>query len=298
MSSLSLDAHWQPPRTDRVGPGAALSLLAHAGLVGALAAGLHWRNSAPPSVMSAELWSSVPQVAAPAAAPAPPPPPPPPPEAAKPDVRTTPPPAPNAQRDADIATERAAKIRQAEQAARDAAQLIAQKAALKAAQQAAQQAAHSQAQVAAQKLADERQAKAKVDAAKAAQVAQAEAVQLAKQRDENLKRMLAQAGSESTNSAGTANRDMAPSADLAGRIRAKVKANIIDTSAIQGNPVAEVEVRCSPDGTITSRRISKPSGNATWDDTVLRALDKTRSLPREADGRIPAAMILVFSARE
>ena len=114
--------------------------------------------------------------------------------------------------------------------------------------------------------------------------------------------MLAQAGSESAtanaNAAGSANRDMAPSADLAGRIRAKVKANIIDTSAIQGNPVAEVEVRCSPDGTITSRRISKPSGNVSWDETVLRALDKTRSLPREVDGRIPAAMILVFSARE
>ena len=65
MSSLALDLQWRPPRTDRVGPGAALSLLAHVALVGALAFGLHWRNAAPPTVMSAELWASVLKLQAP-----------------------------------------------------------------------------------------------------------------------------------------------------------------------------------------------------------------------------------------
>ena len=41
MPTLALDnAAWRPPSTDRVGPGAALALLVHAGLVGALALGL------------------------------------------------------------------------------------------------------------------------------------------------------------------------------------------------------------------------------------------------------------------
>ena len=149
------------------------------------------------------------------------------------------------------------------------------------------------------KAAQDAQAARATKDAQAAKAAKADDERIAKTRDDNLKRMLAQAGNASSSTAdGKAARDMAPSADLAGRIRAKVKANIIDTSAIQGNPVAEVEVQCSPDGTITNRRIAKSSGNPAWDETVLRALDKTRSLPREADGRIPAAMILVFSARE
>lgn len=316
MSNWALDPHWRPPRSDRVGPGAALSLLVHAGLVVALALGLHWRNAAPPSTISAELWASVPQAAAPtgAAPPAPA-------AAALPVLAPTrptpaaalPPPSPTNPRDADIATERAAKIREAEQAARDAAQRAAarQAAQKQAAQQLAaqQQAAQEQLRKAKAEALKQAQAAQAAQVARASAATQAEDASLAKGREENLKRMLAQAGSEANkaaspvagataNAAGNANRDMAPSVDLAGRIRAKVKANIIDTSAIQGNPVAEVEVRCSTDGSITSRRISKSSGNPAWDDTVLRALDKTRSLPREADGRIPAAMILVFSARE
>ena len=70
------------------------------------------------------------------------------------------------------------------------------------------------------------------------------------------------------------------------------------TDPIDGNPVAEVEVQTAPDGRIVSRRILKPSGTRDWDDAVLRAIDRTAILPRDVDGRIPAAMIITFRPHE
>ena len=67
MADASLAGPNLLPRHDsRLGLGAALALLAHGGLIGALALGLNWRLPVPDSVMSAELWSAVPQQAAPA----------------------------------------------------------------------------------------------------------------------------------------------------------------------------------------------------------------------------------------
>ena len=39
------------------------------------------------------------------------------------------------------------------------------------------------------------------------------------------------------------------------------------------------------------------SSNPAWDETVLRAIDKTRQLPLD-NGRIPSTMILVFRQDE
>ena len=46
------------------------------------------------------------------------------------------------------------------------------------------------------------------------------------------------------------------------------------------------------DGSIIGRRIVKPSGVKAWDDTVLRAIDKTAVLPRDTDGRVPSSLII------
>ena len=70
------------------------------------------------------------------------------------------------------------------------------------------------------------------------------------------------------------------------------------TADVEGNPITEVEVRCAVDGTIIGRRVVKPSGNTLWDDTVLRAIDRTEVLPRDVDGRVPSTMTLVFPRRE
>jgi colicin import membrane protein len=53
-------------------------------------------------------------------------------------------------------------------------------------------------------------------------------------------------------------------------------------------------VQMAPDGTITSRRLIKPSGIASWDQAVLRALDKTQVLPRDIDGRVHTPLLIEF----
>ncbi len=298
MGAMALSAGaWRPPSSERYGIGVTLALLAHALLIAALAIGLHWRNT-PPVTLSAELWSAVPQVAAPppSAEPAKPVPP-----APKPVVpKVAPPPPPPAQRQADIALERA-RIEQ---------QRLAQEAAAR--RQAEEEAARRKAQEDAQRLKAQQLADAKAREAKAAEEkrqqelkaardAQQQAQQIAKAREENLKRMLAQAGAAAgtgTTPSGTAPRDAGPSASYAGRIKARIKPNIRLLTEVDGNPTTEVEVRCAADGEIIGRRIVKPSGNPIWDETVLRAIDITRVLPRDVDGRVPSTMLLVFPRQE
>ena len=123
----------------------------------------------------------------------------------------------------------------------------------------------------------------------------AEAERQEKLRQENLKRMLGQAGATGApQSTGSAQRDAGPSANYAGRIIARVRPNILLTEPVPAAISAEVEVRAAPDGTIVGRRLVKPSGNAIWDDAVLRAIDRTEALPRDVDGRVPSPMTLIF----
>lgn len=93
---------------------------------------------------------------------------------------------------------------------------------------------------------------------------------------------------------GTATHSSGPSGGYAGKVAAKVKPNITFSENIPGNPRAEVEVRTSPDGTIVGTRITKSSGNAAWDQAVLRALEKTDTLPKDVDGRVPPSLTIGF----
>jgi colicin import membrane protein len=315
----------KPTPTDRLGPGAALALGAHALLVVGLTMGLQWRSHAP-TPMSAELWAAVPQVAAPPApapapAPEPAPAPPPPPAPAPAPAPAPPPPAPppQAQRDADIAAERAKREReareareaelkrqQAEQERRERAER--ERAARE--QAAREQAAREKAEreradrerrVAEEKRrAEDQRRREQAEARRAAE----EQRRLEQQRQQNLARLMDQAreggpvGTGSPTSTGTAARDAGPSAGYAGRIVARVKPNIIFTDEIAGNPAAEVELRMAPDGTIVVRRLVKASGVAAWDDAVLRAIDRTAVLPRDVDGRVPSPIVIVFRPRD
>ena len=65
------------------------------------------------------------------------------------------------------------------------------------------------------------------------------------------------------------------------------------TEDLPGNPTAEVEVRAAPYGTIVSRKLTKSSGSKSWDDAVLKAVDKTETLPRDIDGRIPQLLMTI-----
>jgi len=292
--------------------GVALSVLVHGGLVAALAWGVAWR-APPPVTVSAELWAAVPQEAAPPAeqppppapTPAPPPPPSPPPA---PAPAPAPPPAPP--READIALERArqqkaqqdkAAQEQAEKAARDKAAREKPEKAEKAKKDEAQKAAKAEQDKASKaerdKATKEKQAR---EAAQRKREEEAEEKRLAQQREENLKRMIGQipTGTGAAGSKGTAAADAAPSKSYAGLIVRAVKPNIVFTEVVSGNPEAVIEVRAAPTGTIIGRRLVKPSGSKEWDEAVLRAIDRTGSLPKDTDGRVPGTVEIVFRPKD
>ena len=287
-----------------------LAIIAHVLLMIALTWGINWNRESENIAAEAELWSAVPQQAAPklvqppVVAPTPPPPPPPRPVEQK-KVEAPPPPAPTVKQP-DIAQEREKKKQEvAKQRAQELErqkklearkQLEQEKREQLAANKAAQKAAEKTAQKAAQKAAEDRNKQeelAKAAKDKSRQLADAKGREALRQ--ENLKRMQGLAGaSGGPTSTGTALQSAGPSDSYGGRIRARVRPNIVFTDDISGNPTAEVEVRMAPDGTITSSKIVKSSGVKSWDNAVLRALDKTETLPRDTDGRVHTPLIIEF----
>lgn len=273
-----------PPEPGR-GRALGIALLAHAVLAGALTWGVAWKRDAPTLSAEAELWSPTVQQAAPKLEEAPPPPPPPP----APKVQEAPP--PPVVKDADIAVQKqrkAAEEKKKQDAEREKLKkLEAEK---------AEKAEAKKKQLAEQKRLEEQKKREEADKlAKAKARDQAEAKRAEEQRQENLKRMQGLAGATGgANATGTAAKSSGPSDSYAGRIRARVVPKIEDKDYGSGNPVAEVEVRMAPDGTITSRKITKSSGNKAWDDAVLRALDRTEILPRDTDGRVHSPLLMEF----
>lgn len=312
--------------------GLILALLVHAVLIIGLAIGVNW-NSSNPEGIQAELWAAVPQVAAPrAAAPEPPPPKPekpqpvverpkPAPPPPKPEPKPEPEPA-KVLPDPQIAIEKAKreererrleaqredeeKERQKKEAAKKLVEkkaaekkieLAKAEAAAKAleARQTAEKAAKAELEQEKKRKAEELR-QAKLDEARE----KAEAKRIADNREEALKRMLSQAGGSTgeVGSKGKAEQNAAPSDGYAGRVKARVKPNIVFVDQLTENPQAEVLVRLAPDGRIISQKLVRSSGSAEWDQAVQRAIDRTEILPRDVDGRVPSSMLIAFRPRE
>ncbi len=286
------------------GAGAVLALLVHVGLLVALTTAVDWRTHAPDTV-SAELWASVPQIAAPKAetAPAPTPAPTPAPSPAPAPAPTPPPPSPRAEPrpvEPDIAVARAER-RKAEAEAEARKVLEAERRKAEAEARKTVEAERRKAEAEARKKAEEdkRRAAAEKERLEAA-ARKADDERLARQREENLKRIIGQAGGATSVSGGTgsAAQSAAPSAAYAGLVAARIRPNIVYTGTVSDNRAAEVEVRAAAGGTIIARRLVKSSGHEDWDAAVLRAIDRTPSLPRDADGRVPSTLIITFRPNE
>lgn len=283
----------------------ALALLAHVLLMLALTWGITWNRESQDMSVEAELWASVPQEAAPRAA-APPPQPqvvqaPPVPQPAPPEPKVEAPPPPAPPRQPDIAVER--EKRRQEEAERRRAELEQQK---KIEARKRQEELEREKKLEARRKKEEQdrrelaerkaaEKKKQEELAKAKAREQQEARLRETLRQQQMDRMRSLAGGTGRDDAkGTADRSAGPSDSYAGRIRARVKPNITFTDDIPGNPTAEIEVRMAPDGTITSKRVVKSSGVRSWDEAVLRALDKTEVLPRDVDGRVHSPLIIEF----
>jgi len=288
MRSAADRLEFAPPQQPGLLRAFALAVLAHILLVVALTHGLHWKREAQDAAVEAELWSAIPQQAAPKEVPVPPPPPP------QPVVKAPPQPEPPARSEADIAQERERQKRLGDQ--RRQAELERQRAE-RARAEAAEKKRDEELARKKEQQKQQAEAKRKEDERKARQQQQAALEEKKREqiRDENMKRMQNMAGGTGAPSAtGTAARATGPSASWAGRVQARVRPNIVFTDTVTGNPKAEVEVRTSPDGTIVGKRLVRSSGVKAWDEAVLRALDKTETLPRDVDGRVPSPVVIEF----
>ena len=281
-----------PPPTGGWGRSMSFALFMHFLLLAALTWGVQWKTQPNTLSASAELWSAVPVEAAPAAnepEPTPPQPVPPPEPVKAVEPKPEPKPTPPAPPKVDVAAER------------EAADIALKKEKEKLDKEKLKEKEKEKAKELEKKKKEEAlkkevtAAKAKEDAKKAI----AEEKRTDALRNENLKRMQGMAGaSGEENSKGTALKASGPSASYAGRIIARIKPNITFTEDVAGNPKAEVEVRTSPDGTIISRKLLSSSGNKAWDEAVLKAIDKTATLPRDEDGRVPPILVISFRPKD
>jgi colicin import membrane protein len=265
MPSIADRAEFTPPNAPGVLRAMGLAILAHMLLVAALTWGVNWKSQTALSTAQAELWSSIPQEAAPRAPepvlPTPPPvlrpvdPPPAPPPVTTPDIvekidkppkKPLPkPPEPKPEPPVDTAALKREAQREAQR--------------------------------------------------KAAQ----ESAERDKVRQEAIARATKLAGSGAPDSAGTAAQSSGPSNGYGNRIKARVKPNLVFSSAVTGNPLVSIEIRQAPDGTILGRpRVVKSSGNREWDEAVVRAFEKTEVLPRDTDGRVHSPLLVEWRVND
>lgn len=317
MTATPAYLEFAPPPPPGTGRSLGLALLVHLLLMVALTAGIQWNQDNSLSV-EAELWAAVPMAVAPKLVEAePPPPPPPPPPAPKEMVK--PPPEPTSNVDADIALakrkkqlEEDKKKQETLEAERLKKELLRKeeekKAKLKEKEQKELKDKALKEKELKEKEKKEKERKEKelkdkeakkLQEQKDAKPSPADVKKLEAMRQENMKRIAGMAGATGDeNATGTAQRSAGPSDSYGGRIRGRIKPNITFTEDIASNAPAEVEVRCAPDGTIVGKKLIKSSGNAAWDNAVLKAIDKTEILPRDIDGRIHSPLVISFRPKD
>jgi colicin import membrane protein len=264
MPSQAERIDFAPPLPQGTGRAFLLAMVAHLLLVAALTWGVSWRRQATPDAVEAELWSSLPQQAAPKLqAPVP--------EPVKPEpkpqpvVKEEPPPPPKAP---DIAVEKEKpKPKPPEPKVEPKPEAKPEPKPEPKVDKAAQD----------RKLAEEREA----------------------ERVKNLERVAGLAGaSGAPTSQGTAQQSSGPSSGYAGLIKGRVKPNLVFTDTVSGNPKVTVEIRMAPDGTIVGRpRVTQSSGNREWDEAVVRAFEKTEVLPRD-NGRVWSPLIIEWRVND
>lgn len=273
-----------------------LAVIAHVLLMIALTWGINWNRESENIAAEAELWSATPQQAAPKRIEAPPPLPPQPQPVEERKVEAPPPPAPTV-KEPDIAQEREKKK---QELAKQRAEELEKQKKLEAKRKLEEE---KREQLAAKKAAEER--KKQEELAKAAKAAKEKTQQVADAkrtealRRQQLDRIRAMAGATGEPTAtGTALRSSGPSASYAAKIAAKIRPHIRHSQEVPGNPPVVIEVRTSPDGTIVGQRVVKSSGNSAWDDSAIRAIIATGSLPRAEDGRVPPSIEVSVRHRE
>lgn len=280
---------WRPRQDERWAPGVSLAVLAHLGLVLALALAMNWKVKTEVAV-EAEVWSEIPRAAGPAMAPPPEPKPEPVPPKVEPPVapepKPEPRPEPKVEAKPDIVAERTPKKEPKEKKRKEPKETF---------ETTPPKPSRKPDPKPEPKPAPKQDAKPdpKTDA-KADKQSAAEREAL---RQAHLARMMSDLGGGPGGS-GRVGVAAGPSKSYIGRLIARIKPNVVFTDAISGNPLAQVEVRCAPDGRIVSTKLIASSGVPAWDVAVLRALERTEVLPLNEQGRIEPVMQLDFRPKD
>lgn len=269
-----------------------LAALFHILLIALIAFGVHWKSH-PPEAVEAELWSPTVQHAAPR------------PTAPMEHKAVKPEPQPQVQQ-ADIVLKQqreAALKKQQEEQAQIEKRLIEEKKKLAAeklrlAEQKKQQEEKlQQERLAAQKKLAEQK---RLAALKEKKLEEQQAQLAASSRNDYMKQLMQQAGTGAANSTGTAARTSGPSGTYAARIASLVRESVTypEISQITGDPRVEVLVNLAPDGTVLTAKVERSSGVASWDQAVLRAIERVHRFPPDSNGKIWTPMLVKAGPRD
>jgi colicin import membrane protein len=304
MASTAPHLEFAPPHTKGSLRALGLAILAHGVLLAVLTVGVQWNSDPVTQRFEAELWSSVPlEAAAPAPLPQPVPEPTPvpaPKPVTKPEPAPPPPDEAAQKAEAQIALAKEKQKEKDKEKDRQKAKALKEKqlALDKQALEEKKQAELDKQKDQLKKEQAEKQARAKEEQRKQ-DLKDAQA--LAEQRQKAIKRMEGLAGvggNGAANSTSTSLEAKALSNSYQGRIRAYIKRFHTYTETVAGNPVTEIEIRTASDGSILSRKVTKPSGTKSWDEAALNAIDKAERLPLDENGRSPSPMTIIWSAQE
>lgn len=253
---------WLPSPTPGRLRAVLLALMVHALLISGLSVGIAWKRDTPAiATVQAELWSAVPQEAAPL-----PPPPPEPSLAPTPPSPSAEPPVAESAREAPIAVEKRKKD-SAKKPPKDP-------------------------EPERKKPQDNPKETSREKDKTAPPAHGAESKKREELRRQNIARMSDLAGS------GDAAKASGPSADYAAKIAGRIKPNIVFTDDIAGNPRVEVLIRLSPSGHILNSTVTQPSGSKAWDEAVLRAIEKTEVLPKDSNGTVLTSLQMGFRPKD
>ena len=75
----------------------------------------------------------------------------------------------------------------------------------------------------------------------------------------------------------------------------KSKLDLYAHKPFMGNPSAEVEINCDPDGSIVSWQIIKSSQNDEWDEVIRQTMKRTQDtskIPKDIDERVPSKLFI------
>jgi colicin import membrane protein len=262
MPSIAQRTDFYPPRPQGTRRAVYLALLAHLFLAVALTWGVSWKREAAVTTVEAELWSSLPQQAAPKLVQVPQPPQP------KPRVEQPEPPTAVVPQ---IAVEKE-KLKPPLKVPAKPEPQAEPKPALKA----------------------EPKPNTAPDNKQTTDTKEAE-------RQKNMERMAGLAGaSGASNTSSNAQQSTGMAGGWDARVKARVNPQISYSGERAELKDLELSISILPDGTISGRpRVLKSSGSPQWDDAVARAFEKAESLPRDANGKLPPSpFLLTWKARE